>query len=122
MGLQLAQALVDGGFGFFVAVVGNPDFRYEKNLLAADAALADGIAYSFFVVVCLCRVDHAIAYTEGIAYTTLAFGGRYLIDAVARLGHFDAVVQCYCIHFDIHFLISSDLAGRRSPFLILREG
>lgn len=63
-----------------------------------DAAFAHGIAHALLVMVGLCRINHTIAYTECIRYTTLALGGRYLIDAIAHLGHLDAVVQFYCIH------------------------
>ena len=98
VGLQLAQALVDGCPGFFVAVIRNPYFRYEEDLLPADAAFADGIADTFFVVIGLCRVNHAVSDFQCIRYTTLAFGRRHLIDAVAYLRHFDAIVQFYCLH------------------------
>ena len=90
--LQLAQALINREFRFLVTIVGNPHFRDKKNLFAVDTAFSDCIAYTFFIVVGLCRVNHTIAYTKGIAYTTLALGGRNLIDAIANLGHFDAVV------------------------------
>ena len=90
--LQLAQAFVDRGFRFLVAVVGNPYFRYKENLLAVYSAFADSIANTFLVVVSLRRVNHAITHAEGIAHATLALGGRNLIDAIANLGHFDAVV------------------------------
>lgn len=59
--LQFTQALVDRSFRFFIPVVRYPHFRHEENFLAVDTAFADGISYAFFVVVCLCRVDHTIA-------------------------------------------------------------
>ena len=96
--LQFTQALVDGSLCLFVAVVGNPYFRHKENFLAVDAAFAHGIAHALLVMVGLRRVNHTIACTEGIRDTTLALGGRYLIDAVTHLWHFNAVVQFYCIH------------------------
>ena len=90
--LQLTQALVDGSLCLFVAVVGNPYFRHKENFLATDAAFAHGITHALLVMVGLRRINHTIACTEGIRYTTFAFGGRYLIDAIAHLGHLDAVV------------------------------
>ena len=96
--LQFTQALVDGSFRFFIPVVRYPHFRHEENLLAVDTAFADGISYAFFVVVCLRRVDHPVTHFQCIAYATFAFGGRYLIDAVTHLRHFDAIVQFYCVH------------------------
>ena len=98
VGLQAAQALVNGGFGLFVTIVGNPDFRHEENFPAVDAAAAHGVAYALLVVVSLRRVDHAVADAQDIRNATLALGGRYLVDAVTHLGHFDAVVQFYRFH------------------------
>ena len=98
VGLQAAQALVDGGFGLFVAVVGDPDFRHEENISAVDAAAAHGVAHALFVMVSLRRVDHAVADAQGIRNAALALGGRNLVDAVTHLRHLDAVVQFARFH------------------------
>ena len=90
--LQLAQALVYGSLRLFIAVVGNPHFRDQKNLFAVDTAFLHGIAYTLFVVIGLRRVNHPITDFQGIAYAVFALGRRNLIDTVAHLGHFNTVV------------------------------
>ena len=113
VGLQAAQALVDGGFGLFVTVVGDPHFRHEENLSAVDAAAAHGVAHALFVMVSLRRVNHAVADAQRIRNATLALGGRNLIDAVTHLRHLDAVVQ-----FDRFHILNYDRLFRRQNYAL----
>ena len=60
VGLQLAEAFIDGGGSLPFAVVADPDFSHQENLLAGYAGLRNGIAYAFLVEVGLGRVDEAV--------------------------------------------------------------
>ena len=79
-------------FAFFIAAVGYPHFGRDEKLLAGNPALPDGTAYTFLIVVSLCRIDRTVADLNGIRNATLALLGSHLIDAVTQNGHLDAVV------------------------------
>ena len=63
---------------------------------ARYATFTYGFAYTFLVIVRLCRVDGAIAYADSIQYATFTFLGGYLIYTITQDRHFYAVVQFYC--------------------------
>ena len=98
VGLELAQGLVNGGLGLFIASVGNPHFGGEEQLLPGYAALGNGLAHAFLVVVGLGRVNGAVTHADGVGYTAFALCRVYLIYTIAQLGHLYAVVQCDKFH------------------------
>lgn len=79
-------------------IVGNPDFRHQEKFLAGYAALGDGRAYTFFVVVCLCRVNHSVSDFESVADASPALGGVDLEYSIADSRHLNAVAEFYCLH------------------------
>ena len=97
---QLFQRRVDGRLCPFIACVGDPYLRRQKELVARNSALLDRAADRFFVVVCLCRVDRAIADRDRVKHAPLALLVADLIDAVAEDGHFDTVCQSDILHCD----------------------
>ncbi len=93
VGFEAGEGGVDGLGGFLVAVVAEPDFGGEEDLVAGDGAFGDGVADGFFVEVALGGVDGAVAYFEGVEYAAFTFCGvGDLEDAESEHGHLDAVV------------------------------
>ena len=60
--LEFLQTLVNRSLCPFVAVVRNPYFRHEEDVLAPDAALLPGTPHALLIAVSLCRVYHPIAH------------------------------------------------------------
>ena len=108
IGPQPSERFVNAARRFFVAGVGNPDFRGDEKLFAGNAAFADGVPDAFFVVVRLRRVDGAVARLQRFRYEAFALFRFDLPDAVADHGHFDAVVQSDVLfhHLVLHFVIA----------------
>ena len=76
-----------------VALVGIPHLRGDEQLIARDAAVANGTANAFFVVVQRCRVDEAVARVQGGAHGFDDLVRRHQEDAEAQLRHLELVVQ-----------------------------
>ena len=74
VGLQFAQRLIDAPCGLFIAGVADPHLGGDEQLVARNAALLDGCAHTFFILVVLGCVDAAVANLDGVQYTALAFG------------------------------------------------
>ena len=90
---QLAQGFVDGRGGLFLAGVGNPHLGGDEHLVAAQAAVAQGLTHAFLVAVGLGRINQAIAHGKGVAHAAARLRRVHLVNAVAQHGHFYAVVQ-----------------------------
>ena len=71
VGLQLPEALVDGGGSLFLAVVADPDLRHKEYLLAGNAGLCDGIAHAFLVEVGLGRIDETVTDRQRVVLIAL---------------------------------------------------
>ena len=82
----------------------DPDLGGQKNIFAIHTGFFDCCAHLLFVEVGLCRVDGAVAHLQSIQYTALAFLLRDLIDPIAKLGHFYAVIQCDIVHIKASLL------------------
>lgn len=100
VGLQLAHRLFDGRLGLFITRVRDPHLGRQEKLLARKAALLQRRAHALFIVIGLRGVDAAVADADGVEHAALRVLGRRLVDAVAQLRHFDAVVQRDIFHDD----------------------
>ena len=61
--LQLAQALINALGSLFLTSIGYPDLCYKEQIFALDATFAPSIANALLILVGLCRINQAIAYT-----------------------------------------------------------
>ena len=61
--LSVGYRLIDTLGSLFLTGIGYPYLRYEKQVLARQSTLAPGIANTFLILVGLCRINQAIAYT-----------------------------------------------------------
>ena len=98
IGAQFAHGFLNGGLGFFIAGIGDPYLGGEEELFPGQAALGQGSTHAFLIAVGLGCVNAAVADLDGIQHTALGILRRGLVNAVAQLGHFDAVVQCNVFH------------------------
>ena len=90
--LELPQAFVNALERLTLSIVGNPDLRHQKEFVTADPALFPCTAHSLLIMIGLGRIFHPVPDTDGIKYATFTFLRRYLIDAIAHLWHFNAIV------------------------------
>ena len=98
IGSQLLERLLNRCLCLFVTGIGNPNLGGEKQLAAGNAAFLQGPAHRFLVAIGLGGINGAVSHLYGIQNAPFAFAVFYLIDPIAQLGHFYAVIQCDKIH------------------------
>ena len=91
VGLHFAQALVDATCGFFLAGVSNPHLGGEEQLVACNAALLDGFAHAFLVIISLSRIDQPVTDAQCIGHAALAFLRAHQENTVTQQRHFHSI-------------------------------
>ena len=92
VGLELLQTFEDGGISLLFARISDPDLRHYEEFGARHATLGDGLTYTLFILIGLSRIDHPVAYTDGIQDTALSFLRIDLVYAIAQLRHLHTII------------------------------
>ena len=83
---------MDGGISLLFARIRDPDLRHDEEFGARHATLGDGLTYTFFILIDLSRIDHPVAYMDGIQDTALSFLRIDLVYAIAELRHLHTII------------------------------
>ena len=101
---QFVQRGLERGPGALIAGVLYPQLGGDEQLLAGNAAFADGRAHGLLIEVGGSGVDEAIAHLQRLADRALAHSGfRHLKNAETLQGHLHAVAQSDIFH--VSFLL-----------------
>ena len=95
---HLFQGLVDGAGGLLIGLVLGGHLAGHEELLPGEPAGADTLSHAPLVAIGLGGVDGPVAHLDGVPHAAAGVLRRRLIDAVAQLRHFDAVIQSDVFH------------------------
>ena len=95
-GFQFVQGCFHGFTGIFIRT--EIHFRHEKQFLAGNTAFHDCASNGLLIPVCLRRINHAVAASDGSQNAFLTFGAAHQKCSEAEHRHLNVIVQSDPVH------------------------
>ena len=102
---KVLEGCIDTFLGRIVAVILQPELACNKDFVALDTRIADGLAYIAFIHIGGCRIDMSVPRLECVQHGTVSFATvRNHEYAKSHCRNFDTVVQPDSFHNTSPFL------------------